>query len=279
MLGYVPDHYLTEYAPPDAARRRDLVGELERFRGMGPRDILARALLLGGHSFGSVDLSGAATSAGADLDPAGPVLALATRRCSAARPRSGSPRSSRPAAGCCCTACCPCWTTTAPTARCSRTRSGWPPAPASRAPRTTSRRCAPPTGRATSPRSGSASCSGWRRPARPRSSRSRVDVADGSTGRGRRAPCRRRPGGRRGVRLPVPPRLLARAAGARSAYAGGSRPTAPHPGLVTTTTADASGQRLLHLVNVAPVAQKFALGSAATRWPTAPSSSSRRAAG
>ena len=45
---------------------------------MGPRDILARALLLGGYSFGAVDLSGAPTSAGADLDPAGPVLALAT---------------------------------------------------------------------------------------------------------------------------------------------------------------------------------------------------------
>jgi beta-galactosidase len=29
------------------------------------------------------------------------------------------------------------------------------------------------------------------------------------------------------------------------------------PGLLTTTTADATGQRLLHLVNVAPVAQRF----------------------
>lgn len=31
------------------------------------------------------------------------------------------------------------------------------------------------------------------------------------------------------------------------------------PGLVTTTTADATGQRLVHLVNVAPVPQKFTL--------------------
>ncbi|WP_432893198.1 beta-galactosidase [Kribbella sp. CA-245084] len=78
VLGYVPDHYLTEYCHPSAAVRRDQVGELERYRGMGPRDILARALLLGGYSFRAVDLSGAATSAGASLDPAGPVVALAT---------------------------------------------------------------------------------------------------------------------------------------------------------------------------------------------------------
>jgi beta-galactosidase len=77
-LGFVPDHYLTEYAHPDAARRREVVAELERFRGMGLRDVLARALLLGGFAFGSTDLSGAATSLGADLDPAGPVLAVAS---------------------------------------------------------------------------------------------------------------------------------------------------------------------------------------------------------
>ncbi|MFD4227920.1 beta-galactosidase [Streptomyces sp. NPDC058545] len=77
-LGFVPDHYLTEYAHPDAARRRELVRDTEWFRGMGPRDILARALLLGGHSFAALDLSGAPTSAGAELDPAGPALALGT---------------------------------------------------------------------------------------------------------------------------------------------------------------------------------------------------------
>ncbi|MFD3477829.1 beta-galactosidase [Streptomyces sp. NPDC058695] len=78
VLGYVPDHYLTEYAHPDAARRKELRADIEVFRGMGPRDILARALLLGGHSFPAVDLSGAETSFGAGLDPAGPALALAT---------------------------------------------------------------------------------------------------------------------------------------------------------------------------------------------------------
>ncbi|WP_181765005.1 beta-galactosidase [Streptomyces albidus (ex Kaewkla and Franco 2022)] len=78
VLGFVPDHYLTEYCHPAAAGRRALVGEVERFRGMGPRDILARALLLGGFTFNAVDLSGASTSAGSDLDPAGPVVALAS---------------------------------------------------------------------------------------------------------------------------------------------------------------------------------------------------------
>ncbi|MER7247686.1 beta-galactosidase [Kribbella sp. NPDC000426] len=78
VLGYVPDHYLTEYCHPSATARREQVGELERYRGMGPRDILARALLLGGYSFRAVDLSAAPTSAGASLDPAGPAVALAT---------------------------------------------------------------------------------------------------------------------------------------------------------------------------------------------------------
>jgi beta-galactosidase len=78
VLGYVPDHYLTEYVHPASTRRRDVVRDLERYRGMGPRDILARSMLLGGFSFGAVDLSGAATSAGAHLDPDGPAVALAT---------------------------------------------------------------------------------------------------------------------------------------------------------------------------------------------------------
>ena len=78
VLGYVEDHYLTEYCHPSSTARREQVREVERFRGMGSRDILARAMLLGGRSFAAVDLSGAATSAGAELDPAGPVVALAT---------------------------------------------------------------------------------------------------------------------------------------------------------------------------------------------------------
>ncbi|MFE0149190.1 beta-galactosidase [Nonomuraea sp. NPDC059007] len=55
-LGFVPDHYLTEYAYPGDAERRAIVADLERFRGMGSRDVLARALLLAGFSFPAVDL-------------------------------------------------------------------------------------------------------------------------------------------------------------------------------------------------------------------------------
>lgn len=153
-LGFVPDHYLTEYVHPDAARRRELVRDKEWFRGMGPRDILARALLLGGHSFAALDLSGAPTSAGAELDPAGPALALGTPPFWDARSRSGSPRTYGPADGCCCTAGSRSWTTTAPRARCSPTPSGSPSIRVWRAPPTTSPRCAPPAGRENSPRSG-----------------------------------------------------------------------------------------------------------------------------
>ncbi|WP_446215341.1 beta-galactosidase [Micromonospora sp. IBHARD004] len=55
-LGFVPDHYLTEYRHSGSTARTDQVGELERFRGMGSRDVLARALLLGGFSFPAVNL-------------------------------------------------------------------------------------------------------------------------------------------------------------------------------------------------------------------------------
>ncbi|GAB3813633.1 beta-galactosidase [Kribbella italica] len=56
VLGFVPDHYLTEYCHPGDDVRRDQVANLERFRGMGPRDVLARSLLLAGFSFPAVNL-------------------------------------------------------------------------------------------------------------------------------------------------------------------------------------------------------------------------------
>ena len=34
-LGFVPDHYLTEYHHPASAVRAEQVADLERFRGMG----------------------------------------------------------------------------------------------------------------------------------------------------------------------------------------------------------------------------------------------------
>ncbi|MET9023292.1 beta-galactosidase [Actinopolymorpha sp. NPDC004070] len=65
-LAFVPDHYLTEYCHPGDDARRKVVAELERFRGMGSRDVVARAMLLGGFSFPAVDLQ-----ADLDADPAG----------------------------------------------------------------------------------------------------------------------------------------------------------------------------------------------------------------
>jgi beta-galactosidase len=56
VLGFVPDHYLTEYHHPADAARARVVADLERFRGMGSRDVLARAMLLAGFSFTAVDL-------------------------------------------------------------------------------------------------------------------------------------------------------------------------------------------------------------------------------
>ncbi|MEH1165334.1 beta-galactosidase [Micromonospora sp. CPCC 205539] len=69
-LGFVPDHYLTEYHHPASSSRAEQVADLERFRGMGPRDVLARALLLAGYSFPALDLQ----SAG----PTSRVIALAS---------------------------------------------------------------------------------------------------------------------------------------------------------------------------------------------------------
>ncbi|WNM39238.1 beta-galactosidase [Micromonospora halotolerans] len=71
-LGFVPDHYLTEYHHPTSASRAAQVADLERFRGMGPRDVLARALLLAGYSFPAVDLQ---SPLPADTPP---VIALAS---------------------------------------------------------------------------------------------------------------------------------------------------------------------------------------------------------
>ena len=55
-LGFVPDHYLTEYHHPASSPRAAQIAELERYRGRGPRDILTRALLLCGFSFPAVNL-------------------------------------------------------------------------------------------------------------------------------------------------------------------------------------------------------------------------------
>ncbi|MEY9952437.1 beta-galactosidase [Leifsonia sp. EB34] len=62
VLGFVADHYLTEYTHPDAQRRKEQVGEREIHRGLGARQTLARALVYGGWSFRALDLQAAAGS-------------------------------------------------------------------------------------------------------------------------------------------------------------------------------------------------------------------------
>ena len=74
VLGFVADHYLTEYRHPAASRRAEQVRDRELHRGLGVRQTLARALVFGGWSFGGLDLqaaagSDAAWSAGAPADP------------------------------------------------------------------------------------------------------------------------------------------------------------------------------------------------------------------
>ncbi|MFD2081240.1 beta-galactosidase [Actinopolymorpha cephalotaxi] len=73
-LAFVPDHYLTEYAHPGDDARGAVVAELEQFRGMGSRDVVARAMLLGGFSFPAVDVQ-SDLQADLDTDPAGGAAA------------------------------------------------------------------------------------------------------------------------------------------------------------------------------------------------------------
>jgi beta-galactosidase len=62
VLGFVADHYLTEYRHPAAQRRAEQVRDRELHRGLGVRQTLARALVFGGWSFRGLDLQAAAGS-------------------------------------------------------------------------------------------------------------------------------------------------------------------------------------------------------------------------
>ena len=68
-IGFVPDHYLTEYHYPGSESVREVLDDVVGTRGAGPRGILARAMLLGGFRFGAVNLQAGT--------PTTPVLALA----------------------------------------------------------------------------------------------------------------------------------------------------------------------------------------------------------
>lgn len=70
-IGFVPDHYLTEYHYPGSESVQSVLDDVVGTRGAGPRGILARAMLLGGFRFGAVNVQ-------KGLDPATtPVLAMA----------------------------------------------------------------------------------------------------------------------------------------------------------------------------------------------------------
>ncbi|WP_448061027.1 beta-galactosidase [Cellulomonas hominis] len=72
-LGFVPDHYLTEYHYPGSALDRRLVDELTRFRGSGPREVMTRALVLAGYAPDAVDLQAGPLDVGTT-----PALTLST---------------------------------------------------------------------------------------------------------------------------------------------------------------------------------------------------------
>ncbi|TCC01853.1 beta-galactosidase [Kribbella soli] len=84
-FGFVADHYLTEYAHPAAAARREQVEDLERHRGFGARDALGRAIVLGGYHVDAVDLQAiadpeSAWTAGATAPEAPRTIVLGTAR-------------------------------------------------------------------------------------------------------------------------------------------------------------------------------------------------------
>jgi beta-galactosidase len=71
QLGLVLDSYATEYHHPGSALMTEVVEDLRRHRGAGPRRALVRSMLLGGYRFGAVHLQ--------RDEPSG-VVALATGR-------------------------------------------------------------------------------------------------------------------------------------------------------------------------------------------------------
>ncbi|MET9268436.1 beta-galactosidase [Kribbella sp. NPDC003557] len=92
-FGFVADHYLTEYAHPAAADRREQVADLERYRGFGSRDALGRAIVLGGYHVDAVDLQAiadpeSAWAAGTTAPEAPRTIALSTPRTLGAKVQS-----------------------------------------------------------------------------------------------------------------------------------------------------------------------------------------------
>ncbi|RAP77608.1 beta-galactosidase [Paenibacillus montanisoli] len=74
-FAFIPDYYMTEYRYPKSGRTKEIVQNIEANRAYGGWEIMARGMLLAGYRFGSVDIQNK------PLDPsATPVLALPCAR-------------------------------------------------------------------------------------------------------------------------------------------------------------------------------------------------------
>lgn len=74
-FAFIPDYFMTESRYPSSLRMNEIVANLEANRGPSAWDTMARAMLLGGYRFGAVDIQNRG------LDPrTGPVLAVASAR-------------------------------------------------------------------------------------------------------------------------------------------------------------------------------------------------------
>ncbi|MGZ9583389.1 beta-galactosidase [Paenibacillus marinisediminis] len=74
-FAFIPDYFMTEYRYPGSAKMNDIIQNIESNRSYGGWEIMARAMLLGGYRFGSVDIQNKT------LDPrTTPVLAIASAR-------------------------------------------------------------------------------------------------------------------------------------------------------------------------------------------------------
>jgi beta-galactosidase len=74
-FAFIPDYYMTEYRYPASRKTADIVANLEANRAAGSWEIMARAILLAGYRFGSVDIQNKFLSAKQT-----PVLALPSAR-------------------------------------------------------------------------------------------------------------------------------------------------------------------------------------------------------
>jgi beta-galactosidase len=74
-FGFIPDYFMTEYRHPASDAMAEIVRNLEANRGPGAWETMARAMLLGGYRFGAVDIQNRPLEVEAT-----PVLALGSAR-------------------------------------------------------------------------------------------------------------------------------------------------------------------------------------------------------